>query len=174
MNELNEARAAHAAAQAEHAEASAAYSSLYTALQIARSEHRDVEALDLQGKLNVALQRRTLAEQMVQGHQARLRVFERRALEALKRDLVKDYAVQARAIALRLAELMTIDQRLGIPAFDSAGLGGFRVPSYGDLKADDSGALYCFLSLSSLLPEAEKLIDSKMKGTDHVEASVAT
>jgi hypothetical protein len=132
-----------------------------------------VQALELQGQLALALQRSEVSKQMLQGHQARVRAAERRALDALKKDQVKQYATAARDLALRLAVLMAVDQRLGITAFDSAGIGGFRVPSYADLPASDDGAFVSFHDLQALMPEAAKRLDSLLT-EEHRVTQIAT
>jgi hypothetical protein len=157
MNELQEARDAFAAAQSEAATADAEYAQAYQTLQQMRSKGNDpVAQLTQQAKLNQCLQRQQLARQMRDGHAAKLKACEKRAVAAERAAQVREYARLCDAITRQIALLMTISERLGEP-FD-AGIGGFRLPAYG-LKGDDSGAYRSFGDLQPLMAEASKKLD---------------
>lgn len=160
---LAEARADVAEKQDMLDQINAAWSAKYLELQEAKASHRPPTVLmDLQHELNRLSEQKALPQQMLDGAKARLRGVERRAVETLKRQLVKEYGEAAKALSLQLATLMCMDQRLGITQYESAGLGGFRLPAYADQKADDTGALYSFLHLHTMFPEAEKAIEERL------------
>jgi hypothetical protein len=158
--ELHEARAAFAAAQTEAATADAEYGAAYTLLQELRSEGKDpVAQMQQQVRLQQCLARQTIARQMRDGHAAKLKACERRAVADAKRELLKRYQQQADALFGTLAALVAADARMG-NAPDSAGLGGMRIAAYGHLKSQDDGAYLSFQNLQALLPQGEATLDN--------------
>jgi hypothetical protein len=174
MNELIEAKRAHDDAAAEARDAQAEYARLYTELQQARTERKTVQALELQGQLALALQRSEVSKQMLQGHQARVRAAEKRAVLALKQTLTAQYESQATALVDTLCLLMNCDLKLGNTAFDAAGIGGLRVPGYGSTKCDDTGALYSFEHLQPRMQATAKKLEALLLKEHNDEADVAT
>jgi hypothetical protein len=173
MDDLHEARQRYADAASEHADACAAYAKTYTALQEARAEHKPVKAIELQSQLALALARRELAQQMLEGHRAKLKAVEKRALQALLTEQVKTYQTMCDAVALQLAVLVELDTRLGNVVPQCAGLGRFTAPAFGSMVADDTGAYRTYIHVAGMQPQAATLVDQLLSKEEH-EADMAT
>lgn len=116
-------------------------------------------AIDAAAAVTPLRREREQAANLLGMAQARLKQAERRVLVECFDIELKRYAELAKAVTQQLALLAAIDERSGVPA-RCIGLPGFRLPAYHDQRADDSGALYAFLSVLDMRADAARRLDA--------------